>query len=202
MLYSLLRNGCLAACALLAIAPAQASTIFSDTFNANGYAVIGFVFTGGTIDIASTGGYPDQTISLFDTSFNHIVTNDDTDGTQPHLTLNLAAGDYHLVVSQCCNAVEFAINQGAAFAGTDGTNSGTYWFSPADFTMSDMTAYLDSVGPVSGASWEVTISPDVVANPEPGSIALLSLGGVGLAFVHRRRRAKRELAPATCLRQG
>ena len=92
----------LALCA--SVAAANATTI-TGTFNSSSYQTISLnVATASTVDFQYLSGYYDPIFQLFDGANNHIISNDDA-GTSlySHLTQNLAAGNYTLLVSYCCS---------------------------------------------------------------------------------------------------
>jgi hypothetical protein len=164
--------------------------VVTGSFNSHGYDVINInVATSSTVDFRFTGGYGDATFSLFNASGNHLVTNDDSNSLNPHLTQTLGAGNYSFMVSYCCNVI--GALPGSAFANSDGFNYGSYWFGGSG-TLSGVQAYLDQSGWAAGAGYEFVLSNAQIGSgevPEPGSIALFGASLAALGMVRRRKGA-------------
>jgi len=148
----------------------------------------------------------DPTISLFDAGGNHIVTVDDEytllpppDGMvffslQAHLTRNLAAGDYFVLVTEFPIAIFPVATGGASTPDTDGFNYGTFWFD-GSATLADVQAAAAAAGAYNEIyrerPYNVTITADVEAAPVPEPTSMLLVGsGLALAQIRRARRRK------------
>lgn len=187
---SAFRPALVAVAAALSMAGAQA-TVVTGTFNANGYDNIAFSLgAAATVDILFTGGYGDATFSIFNGTGGHIVTNDDSNSSlNPHITTNLAAGNYTLMVSFCCDSEAHAFQQGAPYVFTDGVNNGDYLFGGAATLTSMQNFIANNRGPSVGRQAyalninNVTLGHNV---PEPTSFALAGLALVGLSLARKR----------------
>ena len=179
-----------AAAAALSMAGGAQAVAVSGNFGINGYDNIGFsVGAPSTVDMVFTGGLNDATFSLFDAAGAHIVTNDDSNGLNPHITLNLGSGFYTLMVSFCCESEMHANQQGAPYVFTDGFNSGDYLFG-GSATLTSMENFITAnSGPQVGRQpYALTISNVALGNnvPEPTSLALAGLALVGLQLARKR----------------
>jgi hypothetical protein len=168
---------------------AQAGAV-SGNFGSTGWSALSVsVPSDATVDFLFTGGYVDATFSLFDGTGAHLITNDDTaTSLNPHLTQNLLAGSYTLLISYFGTSLSYADSTGAIYANNDGFNSGSYWVGGTG-SLTGMKSYLDAntYDGVAGAQWSINIrNADVGGQvPEPGVLALLSLALAGLALARR-----------------
>jgi hypothetical protein len=189
-----------AATALFASVGSAGATVLNGTFNQHGFAVLDiYVANAAKVDFSFIGGYDDATFSLFSATGAHLVSNDDSDGVRPHITQNLASGEYKFVVSYCCQIMRALTNTHSAT--TDGWNTATYLFG-GNATLQSVTAYLNNIqtsaaggayqflltNAVQGTAPVVPVIPDAPAKvPEPASIALFGAALAGLAAVRRRK---------------
>lgn len=175
-------------------------------FGATGYAVVSFTTaSSGLVDLLYTGGFEDPNLSLFDSIGAHLITNDDdydlAISTYSHITQNLAAGSYSMLVSSCCEAWGHAyFDHGALDVETDGYNNGSYLIG-GTATLSGMQFFLDNSAysaQAGGQPFAMTITGDVAdITAQVGAISLvpeaetylMMLAGLGLvgAMVRRRK---------------
>lgn len=177
------------------ISSAQALVV-SGTWNSAGYDTVVFTVSAPAtnVEMVYTSGYYDPTFSLFGSAGEHLITSNDGPGQNnfySRLTQNLGVGVYSLVVSYCCQSVNYAWNQqGAQFVATDGFNAGNYWTGGAG-TLSGMQSYLNGVNSFAAESYSLTISNVILVEnnvPEPGSLALLGLGLTSLVAIRKPKR--------------
>ncbi|MDB5952674.1 MAG: hypothetical protein JWR65_4529 [Massilia sp.] len=178
-----------AALFLLASLGAANAAVISGTFNEHGYDVVQLNVGGNnTVDFLYTNGYRDPTIALFDGAGNHLVTNDDSNGSLfSHLTQNLADGNYSLLITYCCNVVNAL--PGSTRASTDGFNTGSFWFG-GSATLGSVEAFLNASFAAQGQAYEMSLTNAVEGSnnvPEPGSVALFGATVAALAMVRRRK---------------
>jgi hypothetical protein len=164
------------------------ATVVEGKFNEHGYDVVKItVAADSTVDFAFTNGYHDPIISLFNAAGAHLVTNDDSNGSVFfHLTQNLTAGNYSFIVSYCCSLVNALTDNTGS--GTDGFNSGRFWFG-GSATLDSVQAFMAGSGNIPGATYRLTMSNAEVGTadvPEPQSVALFAAALGALAWTRRR----------------
>ncbi|WP_342118110.1 DVUA0089 family protein [Pseudoduganella sp. OTU4001] len=164
------------------------ATVINGNFNAHGYDVIQFhVNAASDVDFSFNGGYGDAMFSLFNSAGGHLITNDDSNSLNPHLTQTLGAGNYSLLVTYCCSLVN-ALNDNT-YSTTDGFNYGSYWLG-GTATLAGVTSYLDQSSWAADAAYEFTVTNAAVAAaevPEPYSPALFGVAFAALALIRRRK---------------
>jgi hypothetical protein len=178
-----------AAIALVAAAGTSGASTISGNFNDHGYDVVNInVATGATIDLAFSGGYGDPMLSLFAADGSHLVTNDDSNGLYSHITQTLGAGNYSVLVTYCCNMLSALPDTN--FSGSDGFNSGSYWFGGTG-TLAGVQAYLDQSGWAAGEGYAFELTNADVGSgdvPEPTSVALFGAAIAALGLSRRRQK--------------
>jgi hypothetical protein len=180
--------------ALCASVGAANATTITGTFNSMSYQTVSLnVATASTVDLQYISGYYDPNFVLFNGAGNHIISNDDSNNNLfSHLTQNLAAGNYTLLVTYCCGGVNAAAVT-ATFSNTDGFNPGTYWIGGSE-TLASVEAYLNNLayGGLSGTQFTIGVNNAAVsvptpALPEPQSLALFGLALAALSLARRRK---------------
>ena len=175
--------------AMAASIGSASASVATGNYNAAGYAVIGLnVDSTSNVDLAFISGYSDPTFSLFDGTGLHLISNDDSNGLRSHITRNLAAGHYSLLVSYCCSFASAV--PGSTFASNDGFNSGSYWIG-GSATLAGMSSFLDAnaYGGGANALYNIAITNAVEGNnvPEPASMALFGIAAAGVLAARRRK---------------
>jgi hypothetical protein len=176
----------LATLALAAACSSANALVVSGNFNDHGYSVIQLnVTSSSNVDFLYNSGISDATFSLFNAAGQHLISNDDSNGLDPHLTQTLSAGNYSLMVSYCCTLLDAIPNY--SFSPTDGFNNGSYFF--GNTTLANMSAFLDQFYAYSGTDYSLTMRNAELGNavPEPESLALFSIACVGLLLARRRK---------------
>ena len=177
---------------LLALAgAAQAAVIpVAQKFNAQGYDYFSIVVTeDGIVDFQDTTAPPfDSLISLFDDVGKHIFTGDDTTASsQFHLTQDLEAGIYAVLVTVSDAGKNYFASVGTVSRSDDGFNFGGLFYRAGNGTLTGMRSALSAVtDPVLvEAPYALDISGPV-SLPEPATYGLVALALTGLALSRRR----------------
>ena len=168
-------------------------TVVEGNFNERGYSVIDInVGQNATVDFRFTGGYGDATFSLFNGAGTHLLTNDDANGSlNPHLTQNLAAGNYFFMVSYCCSNLFNSLGNNYSWRSSDGFNTGSYLVG-GGASLRDVTSYLDNNvnAGAANAAYRFTMTNADLGHgnvPEPQTVALFGAALAGMAMARRHK---------------
>lgn len=187
----------LALCAVLG-APAALAAPVSGITNDKGYGLHQLhLQSAGLLTVQFLSGLPDATLSIYNSAGQHLLTNDDRYGSNtpldldPVFSLNLAAGDYQLLVSYCCNSLGQLVGSGHTVQSSDGYHEGDYYLGGSS-TLSSMMSGLDAIESpwtdvINKSYWIDVSGADATASHVPEPTSLLLAGGA-LALVGRRRR--------------
>lgn len=167
------------------------TSISGNLFASNDVDLFAFVWGGGVLTIDGIGSVFDAQLHLFDSSGMGIGENDDgavgpTCGgfNCPAISLNLAADLYYIAISSFNNdALDAASLPVFGFTNTFFDLAGNFIQGPLG---NGALAGWDGFGGSSG-SYNINFSAAVNAVPEPGTLALLGIGLLGVGLARRRR---------------